>query len=58
MRRLEEDLSKLISLTLDHQELVRIAQSIADTDNGLLDFCTKKELLRLIGLKVRAGEAN
>ena len=58
MLRLEEDLHELILLTLDPEELVRIAQAIADADKTRLDFFAKKELVRLIRLKVRAGESN
>ena len=56
--RLEEDLRALIRLTLDQGELVRIAQAIADADKTRLDFFAKKELVRLIRLRVRAGESN
>lgn len=58
MLRLEEDLGELILLTLDHEELVRIGQAIADADKTRLDFFAKKELVRLIRLRVRAGESN
>ena len=58
MLRLEEDLRELILLTLDHEELVRIAQAIANADKTRLDFFAKKGLVRLIRLRVRAGESN
>jgi len=58
MLRLEEDLRELIRATLDHEKLVDIARTVADTDRKLLDFFAKKELVRLIRLRVRAGESN
>src|SRR5437667_189314 len=58
MLRLEEDLRAVIRLTLDHGELVRIAQAIADADRTQLDFFAKKDLVRLIRLTVRARESN
>ena len=58
MMLLEENLRELIMLTLGHEELVRIAQVIADAERTRLDFFTKKELVRLFRLRVRAGETN
>lgn len=55
---LAEDLLELIRATLDSSELVRIAETIADADERLLDARTKRELVGLIHRRVRRGESN